>query len=233
MLDNTNYEEEFNNGRSRLSSFVYSGSSFFSLNTDAADIQRFTSIVGDRPVFMDNSMRITEPWSRFGRSKVYYPGKLRLYNLFEPFVNEDIREFFPAFDSTLFIVNQPALSEIEVIRLATAADFMWNAEHYNHDYALWKVLVSRYGLENARDLIIYAEKYSTLLEIMQKLEMNIQAARNLKEGQQFIAEITKLLADISGRLGSQHELVKELQKINAEIRSKINQQSALVTTFKK
>ncbi len=233
MLDNSNYEDVFGHEKKASERYVYAGSAYFSLNTDMADIERFTGIMGQNPVFMDNSMRTTESWQRFGRSRYYYPGKLRLYNLFEPYMNNEIKEYFQYFDTTMFIINQPAYSAIENIRLATAAEFMWNASDYDPEYALWKVLVSSYGVENARDLILYADKFSVLLEVLLKLDMNMQTARSIKDGQQAMVDITNLLGSISVRLGSQNDLVKELQKINADLRNRINQKTAQLGNIKK
>jgi hypothetical protein len=221
MLDNSDYTEMPYQAGTEVKC-VYSGSSFFSLLTDDVDIERYTSFMGPGPVFMDNSMLISSRWGQFGGSDQYYPGKIRLFNIFEPFMNTEISEHFSKLDSTLFLVNQPVNTEIEVIRLATAADFLWNARTYSKDYSLWKVLMSRYGVDNARELIIFADKYGLMLEVILKLEMKSQIARNIKSGQQVMAELTSLVAKISENLGSQHNLVKELQLLNAGLRNRFN-----------
>jgi hypothetical protein len=221
MLDNSDYAEmccQLPLSGKR----IYSGSSFFSINTDEADVGRFESIFGPSPVFMDNSMLMATQWAKYGGNDPYYPGKVRLFNLFEPFGNSGIRELRGLLDTSVFAVNLPPSSEIEIIRLATAADFMWNMNEYSMDYSLWKVLVSRYGVRNARDLVIYADHYSMLLETIIRLENNIQLARNLKAGQTGITELTALTAEISARLGSQHKLIKALQGLNTGLRNRLN-----------
>jgi hypothetical protein len=221
MLDNSDFSE-IRGQVSLKAKHLYSGSSFFSVNTDAADITRFASVMGADPVFMDNSMQMSTHWGQYGGNASHYPGKLRLYNIFDPFMNWDIAEFFPMLDTSMFVINLPAGSEIEVIRLATAADFLWNSSAYLADYALWRVLMSRYGTENARNLIAYADKYGILLEAIRRIEMNMQTTRNTKTGQQTMSEITDVLSDISGELGSQNKLVKELQQLNSILRSRLN-----------
>jgi hypothetical protein len=221
LLDNSDYAERpFQFGKEVKC--LYSGSSFFSINTDDADIERYIALTGPKPVFMDNSMRISSPWGQFGGSNHYYPGKIRLYNIFEPFVNTEIREHYSKLDSTLFFVNQPVTSEIGIIRLATAADFLWNATTYSKDYALWKVLMSRYGVDNARELITYADKYGLMLEVLLHLEMKSPIVRNIKSAQQIMADLTSLAAKISESLGSRHKLVTELKLLNAELRNILN-----------
>jgi hypothetical protein len=221
LLDNSNYSEV----RLHLGPHVkciYSGSSYFSLQTDDADLNRFEMFMNPRPVFMDNSMQVDSRWGQYGGSIQYAPGKIRLFNLFEPFNNTDIKDLYPKIDTNLFLINQPALNEIDIIRLATAADFLWNMKNYSQDQALWKVLTSRYGVETARELIQYADNYALMLEIILKLEMNVQTARNFKSGQETIADLTTLVAKISDRLGPKHKLVRDLQLLNADLRNKLN-----------
>ena len=64
----------------------------------------------------------------------------------------------------MYWINQPARTQIDVIRLATAADFTWNTRDYDPDFSLWKILASRYGVDAARELIHYADHYGLVLE---------------------------------------------------------------------
>jgi hypothetical protein len=95
---------------------------------------------------------------------------------------------------------------------------------YTADYSLWKVLVS--GMElKMHGSDTYAEKYSLLLEVVIRLEMKLQTARNFKTGQQMMTDLTSLLADININMGSHNRLVKELLYINAGLRNKLQQNS--------
>ncbi len=220
MLDNSDYSEICCQVAVN-SKVIYSGCSFFSLNTDAADILRFRSVMGPGPVFMDNSMLIDTEWGQYGGNR-FYPGKLRQFNLFEPFNHTDIQEFFKYLDTSMFVVNLPPVSEINLIRLATAADFLWNPESYNPEYALWKVLMSRYGQLNARELISYADKYAIILEALSRASMNTQVQKNLRIAHQTLVNLTGILSGLGERLGTQNRLVRELQQINSGVRSRLN-----------
>jgi hypothetical protein len=200
----------------------YSGNSFFSLNTDDADLDRYFSFSGTKPLFLDNTMLISSAWGQYGGNFPYYPGKVRLYNIFNPFSNTWLRDHLADLDSSMFIVNQTVYSEIDVIRLATAADFMWNAASYEPDYSLWKVLFSRYDSEVARELIDYADKNGLLLEIILKLKLNEQAARNLKNGSVTMNDLDRMIGRISKKLGSNHPLIKDLRAINAGLQEQLN-----------
>ncbi len=220
LLDNMEYQmlTAVLSGRIRC---LYSGSSFFSVNTDDADIERFIAIAGTKPVFMDNSMQMDTPWGHYGGSDPFYPGKIRLFNIFEPYGNAEIREHFSKLDTSLFFVNQYAENEIDIIRLATAADFLWNSGSYSKYLSLWKVLQSRYGAAVSRELIRYADQYGLMLEMILRLTEKEQASRNLKIGQQILIDLDRQVVSITTLMGQEHRLVKELRKLNLECRKKL------------
>jgi hypothetical protein len=199
----------------------YSGSSFFSLNTDDADFNRYLSYSAAKPVFMDNSMLTSSPWGHYGGGYPYYAGKVRLYNIFEPYMNTGIHEHISQLDTSMFWINCPANSEIDVIRLATAADFMWNTVGYDPDNSLWKVLTARYGAEVARALIHYADEYGLLLEIELKLEKNEQIQRNLKNIRNDFSNLEIAFDTIQNMLGAHHPLVLDLLSLNAKLKSRL------------
>ncbi|HJZ40286.1 MAG TPA: hypothetical protein VJ203_07965 [Bacteroidales bacterium] len=203
--------------------YFYTGSSFFSLNTDDADLQRYISFSGSKPVFMDNSMLTSEASLRSGGNFPYYPGRVRLHNVVDPFSNTGIREQYSGLDSSLFVVNLPAGgSELDIVRIATAADFLWNRENYSPELSLWKVLLSRYGAIVARDLIGYSDRYGMMLEILVRLKKNEQVARNVKNGQVLLAALEKHAAAISSELGALHPLVSDIGLLNSEAKKQLN-----------
>jgi hypothetical protein len=220
LLDNMEYQMSHPVLGSQYK-YLYSGCSFFSVNTDDADIERFTGVTGIKPAFMDNSMQMATPWGHYSGSYPYYPGKIRLFNIFEPFGNDAIREHFSKLDTSLFFINKYAESEIDIIRLATAADFLWNCTAYSKNLSLWKVLQSRYGAIVSRELVRYADQYGLMLEMMLKLSENEQASRNLKIGQQILNDLDKQVVAVADVLGQDHRLVKELRYLNKECRKKL------------
>jgi hypothetical protein len=108
------------------------------------------------------------------------------------------------------MINQPGMSELDIIRLATAADFVWNTRHYNPDYSLWKVLVLRYGADMARDLVLYAEDYSGMLLVLLNLKQQEQSSRNLKNGQEILDRMNEFIDGFGEGLGNDHALVRDL-----------------------
>jgi len=67
----------------------------------------------------------------------------------------EIRNHLSQVKHTLYYMNFQPGSELDIVRMATAADFMWNVADYNPEASLWKVLRSRYGAEVARELVQY------------------------------------------------------------------------------
>lgn len=198
--------DEESNGLPRL----YAGSNWFSMHTDAADFERYTKNLSARPFFMDNSMQANTSKGQYGGTLPWYPGKLRLYNLFEPFGNVGIRTYFDRIDNDLYWTNLGAGSEINLIRLATAADFMWNSAGYSPDLSLWRVLMSRYGAESARMLVDFADQYGLLLEIGQKLRTKEPLPRSLKNIQADIDKLNTLYAKLEEQMGPDQPLLREL-----------------------
>jgi hypothetical protein len=223
-----NYQYNMNQAAMNLSfsTFLYSGSSFFSLNTDDADFAGFYAYTHSKPVFMDNSMLASTIWGQYNGAYPYYPGKLRLYNIFEPFMNNGIREHRSQLDTSLYWVNLPANSELNRIRLATAADFMWNTKNYDPDYSLWKVLVSRYGINVARELIHFASQYGLILETELRLQKNEQIQRNLKKIREDLSVLSVSARSVEKMLGTEHPLVKDIRSLSTQLRARLEHLSS-------
>ena len=203
----------------------YSGRSFFSVNTDDADFKRYIAYTHSKPVFMDNSMLTST--AGYNGAMPYYPGKVRLFNIIEPFMNEGIRDHLYQLDTSMYWINQAARTEIDVIRLATAADFMWNTRDYNPDFSLWKVLVSRYGVDAARELIHYSNQYGLMLETELKLQKNEQVQRNLKNIREQLTVLSVLTRNLEKWLGSDHPLMKDIRSLNTVLKTRLEHLTSL------
>jgi len=220
LLDYLQYMNQVTLNSSFVTRF-YSGSSFFSLNTDDADFARYFAYTHSKPVFMDNSMLTSSEWGQYNGSYPYYPGKIRLFSIIEPFMNFGIRDHLSQLDTSMYWVNQPARSEIDLIRLATAADFMWNTRDYDPDYSLWKVLESRYGVDAARELIHYANQYGLMLETELKLQRNEQIQRNLKNIREDLSVLSVSTRNLEKWLGSDHPLMKDIRSLNTLLKTRL------------
>ena len=96
----------------------------------------------------------------------FHPRKLRTLNLFNPFSMHFSEPFELPGGTGKMLVNFPLSSEIMKIRMATAADYMWNAGDYDPDKSIWKVLVSRFGITVTSELYLFNDSYFTTLASM-------------------------------------------------------------------
>jgi hypothetical protein len=136
-------------------------------------------------------------------------------------MNGGIRDHLDQLDTSMFWVNQAARNEIDVIRLATAADFMWNTRDYDPDYSLWKILASRYGVDAARELIHYSNEYGLMLETELKLQRNEQVQRNLKNVREVLSILSVSTRNLEKWLGSDHPLMKDIRSLNTLLKARL------------
>jgi beta-N-acetylglucosaminidase len=194
-------------------SFLWSGSSFYTVRTDAADIFRYNNLLNRSPVLLDNSLLTSSKGACFNGSAPYYPHKLRLYNFFEPYSNDELRYYKDRINTNRVFINQSVQSELEKIKVLTALDFYWNMEDYDPDFSLWKILVSLYGQEVAKELMDFGDAFAALLEINLLLQQNNQVKKNYTSGTETLASLKELLDHIAEGLGKNHPLVGELKSL--------------------
>ncbi len=194
----------------------WSGSSFYSIKTDAADINRYFSLINQPVIFLDNSLITVSKRTNYNGSLPYYPGKVKLYSIFEAFKNNEIAYYKNDLKINRVFINQPVNSELEAIKLITALDFYWNMSSYNHDLSLWKVLVTRYGQEAAKILILFDEVHARLLEINYRLSRKEQINKYCRTGNNLINTLNKHLNDLVLLLGKDEKIISELEHLIAE-----------------
>jgi hypothetical protein len=197
-------------------SFLWSGSSYYTIKTDAADIYRYESIVKAQPVMMDNSMLTVSKATGYGGTLPCFPHKIRLYNFIEPYSGSDLGYYGSIMNNRRVFINQSVSSELGKIKLMTALDFYWNRETYDMDLSLWKILVSLYGKNAARELIIFGDALAEMLEINMLVKQNDQLNKNYRMGMSTLLRMKEQLDTISGILGKDNPLVIELNDLYKE-----------------
>ena len=197
-------------------SFLWSGSSFYTVKTDAADIFRYNSLLKNPPVLMDNSLLTVSKNAYYGGSVPYFPHKLRLYNFFEPYTNAELNSYKDLINKNRVFINQAVHSGLEKIKILTALDFYWNMEAYDMDIALWKILVSRYGHSVAKELILYGDALAGMLEINLRMQQKDQVHKNYRTGISTLLVMNEHLNIIAAGLGSDSPLVAELTALYGE-----------------
>ncbi len=209
------YLSLFRNDMENINVF-WSGSSFYSIKTDAADISRYYGLINKPPVFLDNSLITVSKRAYYGGSLPYFPGKVKLYSIFEVFRNDEIAFYKDNLNISRVFINQSVNSELETIKLMTALDFYWNMKAYNQDLSLWKVLVSKYGQEAAKSLILFDEAYARMLETNYRLSRKEQSSKYCRTGNNLINTLKTHLNSILSIIGQNEAIISELEKLIAE-----------------
>jgi len=197
--------------------YLWNGCSWNSYHTSNTDLLRIKSLLGTDPVWWDNSMLYSDELAEMDNQ----PAKLNLFNLFMPFGNQSIRDLFNNIDTTQVFINFCPVSELDIIRLSTLSDFLWNTRDYDPDISLWKTLQSKYGAACAKELVLFADIYAVLLRLSAELKDPVHHQRLIRKALPLQEALDEHLVSIKNLIGSEHQLVKELQLKSEGINSKI------------
>jgi hypothetical protein len=190
---------------------IWTGPTVRSLSVDMADLHRYGTLIGRWPMIWDNTLYARNlETKRYGGYTTYYPGKVRMCNLFEPFDTDRPEGFQNYNDGRHMYTNANAYSEMYKIKFATVADYEWNTAAYNPELALWKVLSSLYGTECARELVLFNEAYYGTYEVCLRMESDGAKPAFIENGRLYSIEMDRRLESISRLLPAEHPLLNEL-----------------------
>jgi len=191
-------------------SIIWTGPTVRSLYYDKIDFEKYTQLIGRKPMIWDNTLYARALESDYGGYAAIYPGKVRMCNLFEPYDVYVPENFYRYIDGPHMYVNGSASSEFYKIKYSTVADFEWNNNGYDPDLSLWKTLLSHFGKDIARQLIEFNDAYYGLTDICMKIEEGSISNRLSKQGELFSEKLHILYSSLSGSLKSNPGLVEEL-----------------------
>lgn len=213
---------------------VWTGPTVRSLSVDMADLHRYGTLIGRWPMMWDNTLYARNlETKRYGGYTTYYPGKVRMCNLFEPFDTDRPEGFQNYNDGRHMYTNGNAYSEVYKIKFATVADYQWNTAAYNPELALWKVLSSLYGTECARELVLFNEAYYGTYEVCLRIESDGAKPAFIENGRLYFIEMDRRLERISELLPAEHPLLNELANFRDRQKKRFDQLSrALGPTLK-
>jgi hypothetical protein len=211
-------------------SILWSGPSRQSYSVDEADFYRYSGLMGRELVIWDNSLNtlpeiLSDTILSMGLSR-----KLRTLNIFEPYQVKFTGPSLPWSQAGKIIINSPLDSELMKIRIATAADYMWNTRTYDPDLSLWKVLVSRYGREAAMNLYQFNESYMTLFGSLTALKNdsgNQRYARQIKDQLEVMQET---LAILDGLIPNHPRLLNELKTLKLDLERTFEEEVEAIST---
>jgi hypothetical protein len=191
---------------------IWTGPTIRSLSVDMADLNRYKSLIGRWPMFWDNTLYARNlETKRYGGYTTYYPGKVRMCNLFEPYDTYRPKDFQKYNDDRQVYINADAYSEVYKIKYATVADYLWNAAAYDPELALWKVLSRTYGPALGEALLRFNDAYYGLYDIFLRMEFEGVNDTYVKKGRILFKDLENCLRNISQALAGDQLLLKELE----------------------
>ena len=192
---------------------IWTGPTIRSLSIDMADLHRYKALIGRWPMIWDNTLYARNlETKRYGGYTTYYPGKVRMCNLFEPYDTYKPKDFQRYNHGRQMYTNGFADSEVYKIKYATVADYGWNTAAYNPELSLWKVLCRTYGPAVAEKLIRFSDAYYGIYGTCLRMEMEGIKDRYINNGKRFLNDLDNFLRDISQALPENQPLLKELKK---------------------
>lgn len=206
---------------------IWTGPTIRSLSIDMADLHRYRSLIGRWPMVWDNTLYARNiETKRYGGYTTYYPGKVRMCNLFEPFDNCVPKDFHRFNNRRQRYTNGNAYSDVYKIKYATVADYEWNTAAYNPERSLWKILYRTYGPGLAQALIRFSDAYYQVYEIYLRMEMTGTNQKDLDQAKLALADLNARITDITPMLSEDQPLFKELVAFRDRQKRRIQKLSA-------
>ncbi|MCK4853042.1 MAG: beta-N-acetylglucosaminidase domain-containing protein [Bacteroidales bacterium] len=211
-------------------SILWSGPSKQSYSVDEADFHRYRALTDRELVLWDNSLNTLPDILSDTSLSMSLSLKLRTLNVFEPYQVKFTGSSLPGSQAGKIIINSPLDSELMKIRIATAADYMWNTLTYDPDLSLWKVLVSRYGREAAMNLYQFNESYMTLLGSLTALKNGTGNQRHTRQINDELEVMQETLAILDGLIPYNPRLLNELKSLKMELEHTFEKEMKAIST---
>ncbi len=192
---------------------LWTGPTVRSLSVDMADLSRYRDLIGRWPMFWDNTLYARNiETTVYGGYATYYPGKVRMCNLFEPLDTDRPDGFHEFNDGRHMYVNGTAENEVYRIKFATVADYEWNTSAYVPERSLWKALVKAYGPACAKEVLFFNEAYYGLYDVCMRMERDAGGREEYgRRGGAWLARLDQSLSSLQQQLPRDHPLVRELE----------------------
>ena len=167
------------------------------------------------PVLLDNNLIKENTRFASDYTTEYYAGKLRLLSFMEPYNPCFYADLHKNGESKV-VLNTSDFSDLNIIKVLTAANYYWNTESYDPEWSLWVVLNKFVGRENAINIIYFNDACFGLKEICKKIEIEGLHFNNQRIAKNFESDLNKYSLMLQADL-SNDNLLKELEQIKTEI----------------
>ena len=155
-----------------------------------------------------------------------YAGRALTGSLFDGF-NTKMIGITPEMLNYECLFDLENFTELNLIRLLSSLDYLWNSSAYNPTFSSWKVLVKLYGKETAQSLVLFNDAYyrlnSTIIDL-DKLGFNQRISKN---GEYLISELNKYWDKITTDLASHTSLLNDLSDLKHSLISRYYQSARI------
>lgn len=211
-------------------SILWAGPSQQSHSVDDADFYRYKVLSDRELVIWDNSLNTLPGILNDTSHRKSLSLKLRALNLFEPYQVGYTGHSIPGRQPGKIIINSPLDSELMKIRIATAADYMWNNLTYDPDLSLWKILVSSFGHEAAMNLYQFNESYMTLFCSLTTLKNGTGNQRHARQIKDKLEVMQETLAILDGLIPDHQRLLNELKSLKLQLEQTFEEEMEAIST---
>jgi hypothetical protein len=162
----------------------------------------FTANTGLKPSYVDHFQDAKSPSINLNPYYNAYPEKIPMANLYDPYDN--LKMEFGGKDVYMYL---PSTDIFSVFRLATFGEYAWNPDGYDPDYALFKVLVNEFGMENARYFYYFNDAYCGLLSTIRSMLREGSNNRTIKSAENEIIMLNVSFEEIKKRLPHRTDII--------------------------
>jgi hypothetical protein len=114
------------------------------------------------------------------------------------------------------LINSSLSSEIMKIRIATAADYMWNTGNYSPEESLYRVLFSRFGAGSTRLLYRFNDAFVTSIASLVQVKNRHDLQRHLRLIREQLQFMDELLGELDDS-GFDDRLLNELKSLKERV----------------
>jgi len=199
--------------------YLWTGPDVRSTDISTVDYKRYQELAGRDLVLMDNTLGSLPELSMDTLSMKGHPMKLRCLSIFEPFAVDFSEPFALPEGKGKMLVKASLSSEIMKLRIATAADFMWNTGDYNPDISIYKVLVSRFGEVLTTELYVFNDAYYSALASIISLRNGMEQQRTIRHINDQFELMKESLHSLDQSLVNEPVLLNELKQLKQSLES--------------
>jgi hypothetical protein len=181
------------------------------------DYMLYHDLVRRELILVDNTMQGIETILEDTAALKDYPMKLRTLNLFNPFTVSFSEPFTLPDETGKLLISGSLSSAIMKLRIATAADFMWNSGDYDPDMSIYKVLFSNFGREVAGELYVFSDAYCTALASVLGLNRGGDNQKLIRQANEQFAIMHDLLVIMDENLAGEPALLNELKSLKQSL----------------